>query len=250
MIEKRQPPRNGLLARLSREELGLFCGDLQRAELIVGDRIAGPDAPLSGVWFPESGIVSVLVRDARGVESEVAMVGREAAVGTFHLDAIHSTPLRGVVQQRGVAHFLAADRIAVAVERVPRMRGILFEALGSLLRGATLTAHANARGRVIERVARWLLMAHDRIDSDVVFVTHDVLAAMLGVRRVGVTNALHVLEGERFIRAYRGRIRILDRPGLMRGTKDLYGAGGAVPDPSVILGDGVGSFAGAQEMIA
>ena len=222
MIEKRQPPRNALLARLSREELGLICSDLQRAELIAGDRIAGPDAPLSGVWFPESGFVSVLVRDARGVESEVAMVGREAAVGTFRPDAAGCAPLRCVVQQRGVAHFLAADRIGVAIERVPAMRETLFEALGALLRSATLTAHANARGRVLERVARWLLMAHDRIDADVVFVTHDVLAAMLGVRRVGVTNALHILEGERLIRAYRGRIRILDRPGLASGTNDLY----------------------------
>lgn len=222
MIEKRQPPRNALLARLSKEELGVICSDLQRAELIPGDRLSGPEAPLRGVWFPEGGFVSVMVRDPNGVETEVAMVGPEGAAGTFDRGPLRSAAFECVVQQRGVAHFLATDDIGSVVERTPRMRDVLTAALMGLLDQVALTAHANARGRVLERVARWLLTAHDRIDSDVVFVTHDVLSSMLGVRRVGVTNALHILEGERLVRAYRGRIRVLDRSGLTLAAGGLY----------------------------
>lgn len=222
MIEKRQPPRNGLLAGLGRGELASICSDLQRAELIPGDRLAGPEAPLRGVWFPESGFVSVMLCDARGVETEVAMVGREGAAGTFERRPRKSVPFGAVVQQRGVAHFLATDDIPGAIERCPAMGGLLSTAVMQLFDQAALTAHANARGRVLERVARWLLSAHDRIDSDVVFITHDTLSSMLGVRRVGVTNALHILEGERHVRAYRGRIRILDRAGLALAAGGLY----------------------------
>lgn len=222
LIEKRQPPRNALLSRLDRDELGRICSDLQRAELIPGDRLSGPEAPISGIWFPENGFVSVLLRDAGGSETEIAMVGREGAAGTFQLDPLRTAPLECVVQQRGVAHFLATDRIDVVIERVPAMRDALFGAVATLLEQVAATAHSNARGRVLGRVARWLLMAHDRVDSEVVFVTHDVLASMLGVRRVGVTNALHLLEGERLVRAYRGRIRIVDRAGLIAATNGLY----------------------------
>lgn len=222
MIEKRQPPRNDLLARLSREELEPICSDLQRAELIPGDRLSGAEAPLKGVWFLDSGFVSVLLRDPNGRETEVAVVGREGAVGTFDRGPLRPASFECVVQQRGVAHFLATDDIPLVTERVPAMREVLSAATMHLLDQVALTAHANARGRVIERVARWLLLAHDRIDSDVVFVTHDLLSTMLGVRRVGVTNALHVLEGERLIKAYRGRIRVIDRAGLATASAGLY----------------------------
>ena len=226
MIEKRQPPRNALLSRLPREELGLICSDLQRAELIPGDRLSGPQAPLRGVWFPECGFVSVMLCDDRGGETEVAMVGREGAAGTFEASPIRSAPFECVVQQRGVAHFLAADHIDAVVERVPATGWVLSAAVMLLLDQVARTAHANARGRVLERVARWLLRAHDRIDADVLFVTHDMLSNMLGVRRVGVTNALHILEGERLVRAYRGRIRVLDRAGLILVANGLYSAAG------------------------
>ena len=231
MIEKRQPPRNALLARLGREELEPICSHLQRAELIPGDRLAGPEAPLRGVWFPDSGFASVMLRDARGAETEVAMLGREGAAGTFERRPRQSAPFGAVVQQRGVAHFLATDDIPGVVERCPAVGQILSAAVMQLFDQAARTAHANARGRVLERVARWLLSAHDRLDGDVVFVTHDTLSTMLGVRRVGVTNALHILEGERHVRAYRGRIRILDRAGLVLAAGGLYPGAEEEPRP-------------------
>ena len=128
------------------------------------------------------------------------------------------------MHERGVAHFLAAERIDAVVERVPVMGEVLSAAVMLLLGQVARTAHANAHGCVLERVARWLLGAHDRTDADELLVTHDTLSRMLGVRRVGVTNALHVLEGDRLVQARRGRVRVLDRAGLILVANGLYPA--------------------------
>lgn len=222
MLEKREPPKNMALKSLASNELRRICGYLHRVELRPNERLTGEEGPYCGIWFPESGFVSVLVRDSRGVETEVAMVGRECAAGVAMSSAFRAAGFQFVAQQRGVAHFLAADDLPTVLGWVPALRGALAAAVGSLLAQVAATAHANARGLVVERLARWLLMAHDRVDVDVLFMTHDVLASMLGVRRVGVTNALHVLEGEKLIRADRGRIRIIDRAGLMAVANGLY----------------------------
>ena len=96
--------------------------------------------------------------------------------------------------------------------------------IASSARGSSgcASAHANARGVIVERLARWLLSAHDRVDGEALFFTHDMLAAMLAVRRVGVTNAVHVLEGRRQIRAFRGNIQVLDRAALIESANGLY----------------------------
>ena len=243
MLEKYEAPKNALLLSLELKELQSICVELQRADLIPFERLEGRNGPLNGIWFPESGFVSVLVRDHRGVETEVAMVGRESAVGQLSRSTVRGIDAQFVSQQRGVAHFIAAERIDAVLDRVPALEPLLASAMNTLLYQVASTAHANARGRVSQRLARWLLMAHDRIDADVLFVTHDILAAMLGVRRVGVTNALHVLEGERLVRAYRGRIRILDRAGLIVAAGGLYTpcerpASDPVSRPNVTVADG------------
>ena len=222
MIEKREPPRNALLRSLSASDLGRICVFLQRAELRPLERLPEENTQHQGVWFPESGFISVLVRDERGVETEVAMIGREGAAGILEPVPGRAMNYQFMAQQRGIAHFIAADQLQTVVAEAPALHEVLTTASAALLDQVAGTAHSNARGRVVQRLARWLLMAHDRVDSDVLFMTHDILAAMLGVRRVGVTNALHVLEGERLIRAYRGRIRLLDREGLIAMSNALY----------------------------
>ena len=222
MLEKREAPRNALLRGLELEDLQRICRFLQRAEILPAERLPERDPTLRGFWFPESGFISVLIRDRREVETEVAMVGREGAIDVQAPGPAEGRGFQFIAQQRGVAHFIASDHLETVLELAPALHGVLNAAAASLLDQVAGTAHANARGRVVERLARWLLMAHDRVGVDVLFMTHDLMAAMLGVRRVGVTNALHVLEGERLIRAHRGRVRILDREGLIRVAKDLY----------------------------
>lgn len=222
MLEKVQAPQNAQLLRLGPADLRSICSEFHRADLVPFERLSGKNYPIAGVWFPESGFISVTVRDGRGIETEVAMVGREGACGQFDAFAEHGANTHLIAQHRGVAHFVAASRLKAITQEVPALNNILASARSALLQQFASTAHANARGRVAQRLARWLLMAHDRIDCDVIFVTHDILAKMLGVRRVGVTNALHILEGERLIRAFRGRIRLVDREGLIKMTEGLY----------------------------
>lgn len=222
MLEKLSAPRNSLLLELERSELGDICFELQRADLVPFEPLFSTDSPLFGIWFPESGFVSALVSDSRGVKTEIAMVGREGAIGRLDSHSFLGMDVEFVAQHRGVAHFIAADRVEEVIDRVPALSDILAKAQTAFLCQVARTAHSNARGRVAQRSARWLLMAHDRVDNDVIFVTHEILASMLGVRRVGVTNALHVLEGERLIRADRGRIRVIDRSGLIAFTEHLY----------------------------
>ena len=222
MLEKREAPRNMILRGLDLAELRRICGYLHRADLLPFERLSEMGGPAQGVWFPESGFISVLIRDGRSVETEVAMVGREGAAGAVMSSATRAAGFQFVAQQRGVAHFIAEDDLAAVLEAAPGLQARLSVAVTTLLAQVASTAHANARGRVVERLARWLLMAHDRVDADVLFLTHDVLATMLGVRRVGVTNALHVLEGEKLIRAHRGRVRVIDRAGLIAVANGLY----------------------------
>lgn len=222
MLEKLEAPKNALLLGLELSELRAICSELQRADLVPFERLTGRNAPLNGIWFPETGFISVLMRDHRGVETEVAMIGSEGAVGRLSQNMVCGIDAQFVAQHRGVAHFIAAERVAAVLKQAPTLSHLLTESTNSLLFQIASTAHANARGRVTQRLARWLLMAHDRIDSEVIFVTHDILASMLGVRRVGVTNALHMLEGDKLVRAFRGRIRVLDRDGLIAATSGLY----------------------------
>lgn len=228
MTPGREPPRNAVLRRLPPEELRRVRPHLRRADLVPGENSDGWGPELGGVWFPESSFLSVLLRDGRGVETEVAMVGREGAAGVGGSEAGEGgARWRLVARQWGVAHVVAPERLPAAAAAAPALLDAVQDASAELLAQMAATAHANARGRVVERLARWLLMAHDRVDGDALHVTHDVVAAMLGVRRVGVTNALHLLEGERLVRARRGRVRVLDRAGLVAAANGLYAPAGA-----------------------
>lgn len=192
-------------------------------DLVPGERLQEPGGNLGGVWFPENGLLSVLLCDEHNVETEVAMVGAEGAAMLDRLQRPDSsTSWSLLAQHRGHAHILAAAHLPKALPLSSTLPSILTEAATSLLDQFAATAHANAHGRVFERLARWLLIAHDRIEGDEIFFTHRMISAMLGVRRTGVTDAIHRLEGRRLIHAHRGRIVIIDRAGLVAATRGLY----------------------------
>ena len=219
---RQDPPKNVFLRRLPLQELQRLCPFLVRMDIVPGERLPEPGG-LGGVWFPECGLISVLVRDDHGVETEVAMVGGEGAAkldGPRRHDG--SAIWHLLAQHRGHAHVLSAENLPTALTLSSTLSSVLMAAAALLLDQTAATAHANAHGRVLERFARWLLLAHDRIDGDELNFTHQMVAAMLGVRRVGVTDAIHRLEGERLIKSHRGRITITDRPGLVAATKGLY----------------------------
>lgn len=226
MTSPPDPPGNALLFRLPCKERRRLHPFLRPVDLRPGSRLDGGARSLGGIWFPASGFLSVLLRDGRGAETEVAMVGREGAADVQGLEAPPGrVRWRLMAQQRGAAQVVASWQLPAAIEVAPALSDVLRIASGALFAQVAGTVHAAARGRVVERLARWLLMAHDRVEGDALHLTHDRTAIMLGVRRAGVSEALHRLEGDRLVRAHRGRVRILDRAGLIAATNGLYTPG-------------------------
>ena len=221
MILKREPLSNRVLGGLDSGQLNRVRAYFQRATLMPSERIPRAAQGTEGIWFPEAGFISVLICQASGLETEIAIVGREGAVNVM-APRPDGMSYRFMAQARGVAHFIAAEHVTAVLSLAPHLRDALAAAATGLFDQVAATAHANARGTIVERLARWLLSADDRVDGEALFFTHEMLAAMLAVRRVGVTNALHVLEGRLQIRAVRGHIRILDRAALIGSTNGLY----------------------------
>jgi CRP-like cAMP-binding protein len=133
------------------------------------------------------------------------------------------SPHETMVQVSGEAMRLPAADLRHAMDASPTLRNLLLRYSQAFMIQTSHTALANGRAKLEERLARWLLMAHDRIDGDELPLVHEFLAVMLGVRRAGVTVALHILEGQALIGARRGKIIVLDRQGLEEAANGIYG---------------------------
>ena len=154
---------------------------------------------------------------------EVGVIGREGLVGVPVVLGAGSCPHDVFVQMPGSFSRIASREFRNALDASPTLRARCLLFVQSYLVQTSFTAMANARFSVEHRLARWILMCHDRGNDDEIHVTHDFLAMMLGCRRPGVTVATHLLEGERMIRARRGRITVLDREKLVALAGDSYG---------------------------
>jgi CRP-like cAMP-binding protein len=213
---------NAILSRLSRDDLKLLKPHLEAVQLASGKRLERRNGKIEHVYFIERGFASVIAEaDKRNVE--VGLIGREGVAGLACVTGAENSPFETLVQLDGEALCMASASLRGCV----RQSGALLEGLlrytHLLLVQIASTAIANARGKVEERLARWLLMAHDRIDGDELALTHERLALMLGVRRPGVTEALKLLESKGLITTDRRAIIINDREGLKNNSL-AYGA--------------------------
>lgn len=228
MTEERRAPHNRILLELDPTDLGRIYPLLEWAELRPVATPTPAQWLLSGLWFPDSGLVSARTCNGVDLSTEVAMIGCEAVAGV---------PLGGFGQCRfvalahGLARVIIPENVPRALDLGPSLRTALDSVTARLIDQMAATAHANASGRVVERLARWLLMAHERVEGDALFLTHETLSRILGVRRVGVTNALQLLERRNQLSVARGHIRIVDRDGLIESAGGLY-CGVTRPGPS------------------
>jgi CRP-like cAMP-binding protein len=158
-----------------------------------------------------------------GRDIEVGVVGREGVTGTAIVQGDTQSPHITFVQVQGAAYRIEADQFRYALSVNKRLRDLLTAYVRALAIQVSYTALANGRSKIEERLARWLLMVHDRVDGDRFNLTHEFLAVMLGVRRPGVTVSLHVLEGNGLIKSNRGEVIILDREGLIDLANGSYG---------------------------
>src|SRR5262249_4175929 len=153
----------------------------------------------------------------------IAMVGWEGMTGLPVVLGAERTSHETFMQVEGEGQSIAADNLRHAMEQSSSLSAFLLRYAHVFSIQVEHTALANAQGKIEERLSRWLLMAHDRIDGDKLLLTHELLAVMLGVRRAGVTTALHELESKGLISTARGSLTVLDRDGLEESANGLYG---------------------------
>jgi CRP-like cAMP-binding protein len=178
----------------------------------------------SAVYFPYRGVVSVVaVSKGKRHEGEVGVIGWEGMTGASVVLGTGPSPHNIFVQVEGDGRSIAADDLRAVMAESPTLREAFLRYAHTFFVQAAHTALANARGRLEQRLARWLLMAHDRLPGDALRLTHEFLALMLGVRRAGVTIALQHLESEGLVSTARGLVTVVDRAGLEKCTDGLYG---------------------------
>ena len=216
--------RNTALASLPAVELALLRPHLIRTSLVNGQPIHEAGERIDQVYFFEHGFASmVAVADDGGGSVEVGLVGFDGMVGLGVLlnpSAIAFN--RTMVQMPGVAYRMSTTSLLAAVEQAPNLRAMLLRALEVLMAQVAQTAACNSRHPLPQRCARWLLLAHDRVEGDELRLTQEFLSLMLAVRRSGVTVALQTLQSEGFVRSGRGRILVCDRAGLEEAACECY----------------------------
>ena len=223
-MNARQPEfRNHLLRRLSPDDLGLLSRFLRSVRLPLRMVLEVPNQPIDYICFPESGFVSIVARNSRDDRIEAGLVGFEGMTGLSVLLGDDRSPHETYVQMAGAGYLMAAGDLRTVMAASATLHASLLAFVQTFMLQTAHTALANGRGRIEERLARWLLMAHDRSAGPDMILTHEFLSLMLGVRRPGVTDALHRLESEGIIRARRGAITLIDRPRLEVVADGFYG---------------------------
>lgn len=227
--------RNRLLAALSEQDLDLVRPHLSRVELQRGDVMAEPNKPIEHVYFPEEAIGSVVAITPEGRRIEVGIFGRDGMSATSLLLGSDRSPHQSFTQVPGSALHMPAEHLRDVVRQSPSLHGLLLRYIEAFNVQVAHTALSHGSYTIEERLARWLLMCHDRTDGDDLTLTHDFLGIMLGVRRSGVTLSLHMLEGAGMIRAKRGVITVLNRERL----EEVAGGGYGVPEAEYrrLIGD-------------
>lgn len=217
-----KPMSNRLLQALSPADRPLLQPHLEPVELNARDALELANTPITHAYFPDSGMISVVARSADD-QIEAGVIGREGMSATAVVMGNHRSPNDAYVQISGAAHRIETDHLRAAMEASAPLRTLLQKFANTFLVQVTQTALANGRAKISERLARWLLMAHDRVDDEEIRLTHEFISIMLGVRRPGVTDAVNELEGQGLIRAHRAAIQIVDRDGLLRVAGSTYG---------------------------
>jgi CRP-like cAMP-binding protein len=214
--------RNRLLATLAPDDAARLGPRLEPVTFGVGETLSAPNEPIEHVYFPESGIGS-MVATTGGHRIEVGLFGRDGMSGTSLLLGADRTPHEVFIQVAGQGMRVPSNSLQEAVGQSPALLGVLLRYVQVLTIQTTYTALSNGSETIEERLARWLLMCHDRLDGDAVPLTHKFLSLMLGVQRTGVTLALHALEGAQAISMKRGLITIVDRAKLEDVAGESYG---------------------------
>lgn len=214
---------NRLLGSLPAADFALLHPHVTSVALTLGEVLIEPEAPIARVHFVECGIVSLIAAAIDGQQIEVGLVGREGMVGLPILRDAEQTPIEARVQARGRALSMPSSALREALQRSSGLHGALLRYAQTVETQFGYTALANARYKLEQRLARWLLMCHDRVEGDALPTTHRFLSLMLGVNRTGLTAAVAAFVRAGIIETRRGTITIREREALLTIAGACYG---------------------------
>ncbi len=222
MSAPHSPHQNHLLDALPADDYRRVASDLELIPMNLGDVLYESGAKLQYVYFPTTCIISLLYVMEDGASAEIAIVGNEGILGISLFMGGNTTPNRAVVQSAGHAFRLKAELLKNEFGRFgPTMR-VLLRYTQALITQMAQTAVCNRHHSVDQQLCRWLLLSLDRLGSNELSMTQELIANMLGVRREGVTEAAGKLQDAGLIRYHRGQITVLDRPGLEERSCECY----------------------------
>jgi len=216
------PHQNHLLNALPRSDYERIASHLELIPMGLGDVLYEPGVRLRHVYFPTTSIVSLLYVMEDGASAEIAIVGNEGILGISLFMGGETTPSRAVVQSAGHGFRLKADTLKDEFARFGPTLHLLLRYTQALITQMAQTAVCNRHHSVDQQLCRWLLLSLDRLQSNELSMTQELIANMLGVRREGVTEAAGKLQKAGLIRYSRGRITVLNRPGLEARCCECY----------------------------
>lgn len=215
---------NRLLSALPRNERAAVTADCARVDLEFAEVLCEPRDRIRHAYFPLSGSIALIALVDEDNALEVGSVGNEGLFGFPLALGSQRQPLRAIVESPGEALRIEADQLREHLAALPGLQKLVQRQLAILMSQLALAAACNRFHVVEARLARWLLVTQDRAQSDEFDLTHEFAASMLGVRRVGVTQAAGALQRRRLIRYRRGHVTILNRSGLEAASCSCYSA--------------------------
>ena len=215
--------KNWLLAAMSSNDLALLEPMLKPVALKTRQVLEPANKAIKHGYFITSGLASVIAIGKNSHRLEVGIIGRDGMTGLPVVLGNDRSPNETFIQVEGTGSRIAADDLRQAMRESASLSRVLLNFVNAFLIQTSRTALSNGTATLEERLARWLLMAQDRLGGERVPLTHEFLSLMLGVRRAGVTGALNQLDRKGVIRLSRGRIEIIDREGLINSANGSYG---------------------------
>jgi CRP-like cAMP-binding protein len=215
-------PRNRLLIALPPRNLKAIMPELEHIECRRQQVLIEADGCLHDVFFPDSGVISVVAVYPNGSIIEMATIGREGSSGFQAAFGARTSSARLLVQVPGTAARMPREAFARAMETMPAFRQLMLAHVHAFLEQVMVSAACNGAHSLKQRLARWLLMMRDRNDSDLLPLTQDLLAEMLGVHRPTITNVSRALQRDGLIESGRGFVKIINRQGLIAASCECY----------------------------
>ena len=222
MSEAKNPRQNHLLASLPEEHYERLLPHLEPVSMPLGEVVYESGIQMRHVFFPTTAIVSLLYVMEDGASAEIAIVGNEGIVGVSLFMGGESTPSRAAVQSAGEAYRLPGRILKAEFEHGGPLQHLLLRYTQALLTQMAQTAVCNRHHTLDQQFCRWLLLSIDRLPSDELVMTQELIANMLGVRREGVTEAAGNVQKAGLIKYHRGHITVIDRPGLEARVCECY----------------------------